>query len=525
MADDGNTIDEYQLINCIAMGKFSAVWEVMEEGTPNRFAMKLLLSEALATSAQVRSLKFEAKVGQSLDHPSLIRMHALVIRRDAAYLVMDLFKSQNLKNFLANDLIGVQMRIGKLMESVCMALGHMHDRGWIHKDVKPDNILMNKGSEVRLIDFSLSVRKTSGLASMLDRKSKTIQGTRSYIAPETIRKQTPTPQTDLYSLGVTLFEILTGRPPFMGATPQDLLRQHIGAVPIPPSELNPNVTPEMDRLVQRLLAKKPKDRPGSAQELYGEFRNINPFKEDLKIETQEEDEVDEDLMTNTDMVRLDSRFDHKRSELFKGNPELAKSFEAGKKALADKNAAEAAKPSPESEPTPEPEPSPPQQQQPAPPQPVQPQPVFQQPIPKQLPTQPPYPYQQPGMIPQMPMPQMPMQPAAPMQQMPMQPVVPYPQQPVVPQQGTPAMPMQPPIQQPQPAATQQPPTPQPVQPAIPQPQQPLPPSPTPVNSNPAPATPTNAPPAAAPNPTESAPNSLPDNDDDLPLMDELPDVF
>ncbi len=235
IVQDESKIDEYELINCIAMGKFTAVWEVMLEGTSQRFAMKLMLPEALADPAQLRVLKYEAKVAKALDHPSLMKMIKGVYKKKETYLILELFKATNLKVFILNDMSGVQLRLRKLVEGLCLGLGHMHERGWVHRDVKPDNILLSKSSEMKLIDYSLSARAAGGLSKLAF--GKKIQGTRTYIAPETIKKKAPTPQTDMYSMGITLFEILTGTPPFTAPSPNDLLKMHLVTQPPPPSDL------------------------------------------------------------------------------------------------------------------------------------------------------------------------------------------------------------------------------------------------------------------------------------------------
>ncbi|MAG93952.1 MAG: hypothetical protein CMJ48_09410 [Planctomycetaceae bacterium] len=326
MSDAELKIDEYQLLSCIASGGQTQIWEVSIPGSPETLAMKLLLADAFAKSAERAVIKHEAKVGKSLEHPNVLPIIKYVKTKQNAYLIMPLFRSANLKNFIAADHIGVQVRFRKLFESTCLALGHMHEKGWIHRDIKPDNILLNKASEVRLIDFSLSTRVVSGVGKLLAGKAKTIQGTRTYIAPETIRKQTPSPQTDMYSLGITMFEALTGRPPFMGMHPQELLKKHIASRAQAPSEFNPNVTPEMDLLIAKMLKKKPKDRPESMQEIYTEFRNIKAFREEVQEvgKPSEEEQLTEEASLET---RLDSRTDHIRSEATRKNPELAKTLQ------------------------------------------------------------------------------------------------------------------------------------------------------------------------------------------------------
>ena len=182
---------------------------------------------------------------------------------------------------LGADGVSLQIRVVRLFEQLCQVLGYMHDQGWVHRDVKPDNILFNKASELRLIDFSLSTKAAGAMSKLIGGKEKVIQGTRTYISPETILKAPPSPQSDIYSLGITLFEVLTGEPPFRGSSPDDLLKKHLTTAAPPPSMINNNVTPEMDRFVLKMLAKRTKDRHKNTHELLAEFRNIKPYKEDV----------------------------------------------------------------------------------------------------------------------------------------------------------------------------------------------------------------------------------------------------
>src|SRR5690606_2353613 len=128
-----------------------------------------------------------------------------------------------------------------------------------------------------------------GLGKMIGGKVKVVQGTRTYIAPETIRKEYPTPQSDMYSLGIMLFEIVTGQPPFVANSPNDLLMKHLNTAPPEPSVFNSNVTPEADKFILRLLSKKPANRPQSMSEVAAEARSIQFFKMDPQELANEEE--------------------------------------------------------------------------------------------------------------------------------------------------------------------------------------------------------------------------------------------
>lgn len=304
VSEGESVVGKYKLLNTIATGQASQVFECIENGTPNRYAMKILLPEAFKVSANRSALKHEANVAKSLGHPNIIRYHELTVTRQDAYYVMELFKAPSLKAVIQSELHSAQMRFKRIVELISLALAHMHERGWIHKDLKPDNVLVSKGSEVKLIDFSLSIKCAGALSGLLG-KSR-VQGTRTYMAPEQIRGKPLGVPADIYSFGIMVFEMLTGRPPFQCSSPDELLFKHLSETPPAPSTFNPNVTPEMDRVVLRMLAKKPKNRQKTMNEVMAELRSVNPFRE--AIQAPETD----DPLANPDLIlgqRLDSRAD------------------------------------------------------------------------------------------------------------------------------------------------------------------------------------------------------------------------
>ncbi|MEO1995022.1 MAG: protein kinase [Planctomycetaceae bacterium] len=558
MSDGEQIVGDYRLLNLIASGNASNIWEVVEQGGTQAYAMKLLLPEKLADRDQKETLKREMKVGKLFAHPNFVSFHKLSITKKHAYLIMDYFRAPNLKSQLNLRPTEVHARLVKLVESVCLSLGHMHDHGWLHRDIKPENILFNKSSELRLIDFSLATRASSGLGKLVGGKAKVIQGTRTYIAPETLLKKKPTEQTDMYSLGITLYECLTGQPPFRGSSPSDLLKRHLADVPLEPSELNENVTPEMDAFVLRMLSKKPKDRHESMNEVAAEFRSLKPFKEEIsdrvaRLEHEQKVAAEDKAMSLHS--RLDSRTDAERTriQLERGVPV---------------ERTPASKPEPKPEPKPaaaslpnQPMPGQPMPGQPMPGQPMPGQPMMGQPMPGQpMPGQPMPGQPMPGQpMPGQPMPGQPM-PGQPMmgQPMPGQPMmVPgmgYPQQ--MPQGYMPPGAFPPGYVQPgqmpgmmpaatppgypgQPVPQQSVPGTMPQQPPVPAAQPPVTPVPPQSASPPPPAQAGGVPLGTHPQ-TQDLPTVVPihdardqpelhpsqaEDDRDLPLMEELPDVM
>lgn len=309
-------IDDYELtMPPLATGNATQVFEVKQKSSGQQFAMKLLLPEAFADLEQKKSLKHEATVGKSFDHPSLIRIFDLVMSKTQGYFIMEYFRSVNLKQMLRGERSVAQGRIKKIIESLSQALAHMHEKGWLHKDIKPDNILLTKGGEVKLIDFSLAGKPSGGLTKLMGgSKSIVIQGTRTYISPEMIRRKPITFSADIYSLGITFYEVLTGRPPFIHGNPNELLMAHVRDTPERPSGYNPNVTPEADALVMRMLAKDPKGRPATMQDVYTEIRSLKIFKEDPEEYAREQAKQAEDKFQDSMASRLDSRTDAGRDK-------------------------------------------------------------------------------------------------------------------------------------------------------------------------------------------------------------------
>lgn len=280
MEGDGRkTVDGFDLVEKVASGGATVIWEALERASGQTHALKLLQPSLVKDKDQVATLKHEQKVGSSLNHPCVIHTGGFVKTKTNVYLVMELFKYPNLKGALKSNPTEVRANTQAIVEGVCQGLSHLHDKGWLHLDLKPDNLLVTSSGEVRVIDFSLCEKPAGGLAALFGGGAK-IRGTRTYIAPETILKKPKTRATDIYSLGVTLFELLTGRPPFAGNDPAHMLRQHLKEAVPPASFFNDNLTAEADRLLTRMLAKKPKDRHQTATKVFAECRGMTLFKQD-----------------------------------------------------------------------------------------------------------------------------------------------------------------------------------------------------------------------------------------------------
>jgi eukaryotic-like serine/threonine-protein kinase len=274
-------IGEYRYVRTIHPGSTSVVMEVLQESTQRRFALKQLLASRAEEREDYKAFMHEAKLGMDLRHANLIRVYELVKDPVQPFFVMELFTGHHLKMPIARPTIYPMPKknLHRILEQAGLALAYMHDRGWIHRDVKPENILYNRSGEVRVIDYALARRQAVGLMKIFEGRIPRA-GTKTYISPEQIRCESPTPAADIYSFGITCYELACSRPPFRANSSQQLLEKHMGERPLPLTNHNKLVTPEFNDLVLKMINKKAADRYASLHEVLSRFRSIRIFQDD-----------------------------------------------------------------------------------------------------------------------------------------------------------------------------------------------------------------------------------------------------
>ena len=227
-------------------------------------AIKMLAPQFADDDGFVQRFRREAQAAASISHRHIVSVFDTGSDDGVHYIVMEYVEGKTLAEYLAGGGRIMPDRAIDIAMDVCGALEAAHARGVIHRDIKPGNIMLNERGDVKVTDFGIA-RVTTTAETVA--QTAAILGTASYLSPEQAQGLPVDGRSDIYSLGCVLFEMVTGRPPFLGDSPVAVASKQVLEQPIPPSRLNPDVTPDLDAVVLRALSKNPANRYQSAEEM------------------------------------------------------------------------------------------------------------------------------------------------------------------------------------------------------------------------------------------------------------------
>ncbi len=275
MSEIPQRIGKYRIIKEVGRGATATVYLAENPQYPEPVAVKHVRfknkakDEAKWNRRLLKLLKAEEAVARRLDHPNIIRIFEAVASVEEAYVVMEYFQGETLERYCSFEhLLPVHRTIG-IVFKCCMALDHAFRQGVVHRDIKPANILIDESDNVKITDFGLALN----INKRIDTDSTFVMGVGSpaYMSPEQIKNYPLNQKTDLYSLGVVLFHLLTGRLPFKATNPAQLIYKILNADPPSVSQLHPDLPELMDSVIRKALEK----------DLYSRYKNGAEFAKDL----------------------------------------------------------------------------------------------------------------------------------------------------------------------------------------------------------------------------------------------------
>ena len=279
----GSRLDAYDIVRPLGAGGMGGVWLATEVRLSRKVALKVLPADLTRDPLRVDRFEQEARAASALNHPNVCTIHALGETADRQhYIAMEYVEGETLRRRLSNGQLSIRESLDIAIQ-VAAGLSAAHAAGVIHRDIKPENVMLRPDGLVKVLDFGLAklapspteIAGADTTQTVLRTEIGLVVGTTTYMSPEQARGQEVDARTDLWSLGVVLYEMVTGHAPFRGRTKTDVLGSIIRDQPVAAAEINPVVPPELQRIIGECLEKEPADRYQHADQLVVDLRKLN----------------------------------------------------------------------------------------------------------------------------------------------------------------------------------------------------------------------------------------------------------
>ena len=276
--------NRYQLIEPLGTGGMAQVFRARDLMLERFVAVKVLRADYSSDEDFQTRFRQEAKAAANLSHPNIVTVHDFGFDQGYLYLIMEYVAGTNLKIMIEN--------LGKLnpddalplIVQACAGLGYAHRAGLVHCDVKPHNLLVAPDQRLKVTDFGIA----RAIASIQpDEQSDVVWGSPLYFSPEQAAGQAPSPASDVYSLGVVMYELMAGRPPFVAKTAEKLAQLHRESDPVSPRQFNQAISPELEQIILKVLSKEPSARYRTADQLGRVLMNFGAARKSAAVALSE----------------------------------------------------------------------------------------------------------------------------------------------------------------------------------------------------------------------------------------------
>lgn len=268
----------YELLSVIGRGGMAEVWKARDHRLGRDVAVKRLRADLASDDTFQARFQREAQSAAGLNHPNIVSVYDTGEAPDPTtglsvpYIVMELVEGHTLRDVLRDDRKILPDRALEFTQGVLEALSYSHAAGIVHRDIKPANVMLTDTGMVKVMDFGIARAVSDTSATMT--QTAAVIGTAQYLSPEQARGEVVDNRADIYATGCLLYELLVGRPPFLGDSPVSVAYQHVREIPAPPSTLDPEITPAMDAVTLKALAKAPADRYQTAKQMYDDIARV-----------------------------------------------------------------------------------------------------------------------------------------------------------------------------------------------------------------------------------------------------------
>ncbi len=259
----GDLLDHYRIDGLVARSGMASIFRGIDTRDGRAVAIKIPHAEMEADPVLYDRFKREEEIGKKLVHPGVVRV-LNDEERSRRYMVLEWVDGRLLRQILNEQKPLPQERAIRITLALCKALDYIHSQGVVHRDLKPENIMVGPDDQVKLIDFGIAAN--AGSRRLTFAKLTEAMGTPDYISPEQVKGKRGDARSDVYSLGVMFYEMLTGKVPFTGPNPFVIMNERLLNHPIPPREVNPDISPELQEIIYRALERDPNKRYPNAHE-------------------------------------------------------------------------------------------------------------------------------------------------------------------------------------------------------------------------------------------------------------------
>jgi len=311
-------LGKYEIIGEIGRGGFAAVYEAVDTTLDRTVALKALAPHLLWDPSFLERFQQEAKLAASLKHPNIVVIYEFGTLEGVVYITMEYLGGQNLTGLVHEEGALAPSRILKIVSQIASALDYAHSKGLVHRDIKPSNIMIGAGDHVTVTDFGIA---KAAAATALTTTGK-IFGTPEYMSPEqAMGKRELDARSDNYSLGVVVYRMFTGQVPFSGETPLGVMRCHADEPPPPPSQINPAISPAVEAILLKALAKEREKRYQEAGDI------VLALEEAFREEAEDKEQAEARAMEERAKAEAEREKQEKLSILY---AEAGKAHETGR---------------------------------------------------------------------------------------------------------------------------------------------------------------------------------------------------